>query len=39
MNENEIKTKEITKGEKLEEIQSFQLENDDVMQIIICNFV
>ncbi len=39
MNENEIKMKEITKGERFEEIQSFQLENDDVMQIIIMVFV
>jgi hypothetical protein len=35
MNENEIKMKEITKGERFEEIQNFQLENDDVMQIVI----
>jgi hypothetical protein len=34
MNENEIKMKERTKGEGFEEIQNFQLENDDVIIII-----
>jgi len=32
MNENEVKMRERTKGERFEEIQSFQLENDDVMK-------
>jgi hypothetical protein len=39
MNGNEIKTKERIKGERFEEIKSFQLENDDVMQILIIFFV
>jgi hypothetical protein len=34
MNEREIRTKEKIEDEKFEEISSFQLENDDTMQLI-----
>jgi len=35
INESGIKLEEIIEGEKFEEIPSFQLENDDIMQLIL----